>query len=194
MFCPETFRRRVIGGVLCYDTTVQLVETILDSYRSQLAKFGLMRRSISLNDINMNSSMLTKGNPAPSSSLISRIIQHSSIHDGTIWRDALSICECSAVDWQMLSPTQQAVSRILAFWNGKRWVSAVNDEANTGGHLSGQATPCCDGNLCSNWVRWWCWGPIEQATDTFTTYVTKIDQIRGNLPLLPLLKIFGHRI
>jgi hypothetical protein len=36
----------------------------------------------------------------------------------TGWDDlkgTLSICECSMVDWQMLSPTQQVLSRILAF-------------------------------------------------------------------------------
>jgi len=81
--------------------------------------FGPMKKLISLNTINKNSSMLTRGNLAPSSSLISRIIQCSSIRDGMIWRDILSICECSAVDWQMLSPTQQMLSWIFAFWNGK---------------------------------------------------------------------------
>jgi hypothetical protein len=79
----------------------------------------MTRSSISLNDINMNSSMLTIGNLALSFSLIRRIIQHSSIRDGMIWRGALSICECSVVDWQMLSPTQQALSQILAFRNGE---------------------------------------------------------------------------
>ncbi len=91
--------------------------------------FGPMKRLISLNDINRNSLMLTRGNPAPSSSLISRIIQRSSIHDGMIWRDILSTCECSTVDWQMLLPTQQALSRILTFWNGKNmtfWQSMMN--------------------------------------------------------------------
>ena len=66
----------------------------------------------------MNPSMLTRGNPTPSSSMISKIIQRSSIWDGMIWR-ALSICECFAVDWQMFPPTQQALGQILAFWNGK---------------------------------------------------------------------------
>ena len=127
--------------------------------------------------------MLTRGNQlAPSSSLICRIVQRSLIHDGMIWRDALIICECSAVDWQMLLPTQQALSRNLAFWNGKRWLLTINDEPDVGGHLSRQATLCCDGNSCSDWVRWWHWDPIVRATDTFTTYVTKFDYVRGNLP------------
>jgi len=29
----------------------------------------------------------------------------------------------------------------------------VNDEPDVGGHLSGQATPCCDGNSCFDWVQ-----------------------------------------
>ena len=47
MFCLGTLRKCVIGGFLCYDTTVQLVEMapcdfialVLDLYRIQLAKF-----------------------------------------------------------------------------------------------------------------------------------------------------------
>ena len=74
--------------------------------------FGPMKRSISLNNINMNSLMLTIGNPTLSSSLISMIIQRSWIRDVIIWRDALSMCEYFVVDWQMLLPTQQALSQI----------------------------------------------------------------------------------
>jgi hypothetical protein len=77
--------------------------------------FGPMRKSISLNDINKNSSVLTRGNPTPNSSLISRIMKRSSIRDGMIQRDTLSICEYSTMVWQMLSPIQQVLSRILAF-------------------------------------------------------------------------------
>jgi hypothetical protein len=30
---------------------------------------------------------------------------------------------------------------------GKKWLLTVNDELVARGHLSGQATPCCDGNF-----------------------------------------------
>jgi hypothetical protein len=61
------------------------IDSIFESYRNQLAKFWPDEKIISLNDINKkNSSTLTRRNPTPSSSLISMIIQHSSIWDGMI--------------------------------------------------------------------------------------------------------------
>jgi len=65
---PPMMSFQLVKMALC-----DFIDSVFDPYRSQLAKFYPMKRLISLNDINKNSSMLIRGNPAPSSSLISKI-------------------------------------------------------------------------------------------------------------------------
>jgi len=60
------------------------IDSVLNPYQSQLAKFWPDEKIDFIERHHKNSSMLTRGNSPPSSSLINRIIQRSSIRDGMI--------------------------------------------------------------------------------------------------------------
>ena len=89
------------------------IDSVFDPYRSQLAKFWPDEKIVLIE--RHQHKLFNAYKREPGSKLLVDKHDHTTFFN-TGWDDmkgALSICKCSTVDWQMLSPTQQALSRIL---------------------------------------------------------------------------------